>query len=432
MRLPIIVPTLLCVAAGTAQAVEFAGVEVHGFFSQGYINSSDNVWLADDSETGSWDLNEAGINLSYDATSRIRLAGAIYASNMWEDKQVVNGGSFDQSKVAKVNLDYLYVQGSLVDEFGLRVGRVKQAYGFYNEVRDLDVARSTAILPQAVYDNRDRETNFLATGVAGYGSVGLGSAGSFDWQAYWGTTQIPSDGTIANQYATNDVKLTEGGMSLDAVVGGQVMYSPPVDGLRLGVSFRQLQGLEAQAYIPPGVIFIPPPFGPGANPYIPMTTSVDAQDFWLFSLEYLLDDWTFQAEYQRVKSRVKYNVTGGGPPWQGMFQAIMQPQNQETEGFYGLLSYRVLPQVEAGFIGSAYFQNWQERVSDDWNTYQIDYGAFARYDVTDWWTLKAEGHYVQGAGLLDKPAQATGYFPGSTVLSTEYWTYFVARTTFNF
>jgi hypothetical protein len=431
MRIPIIVPTLLCLAAGTAQAVEFAGVEFHGFFSQGYVSSSDNAWLVDDSADGSWDLNEAGINVSYNATDRLRFAGQIYASDMWGSTQTINSGSFDQHKAAKVNLDYLYGQYTFIDQFGIRAGRVKQAYGLYNEVRDIDAARSTAILPQSVYDNRDRESNFLVNGISGFGSVDLGPAGIFDWQAYWGTVNIPEDGTIAGQYQSADVTLNS--IDVDAVVGGQLMWSTPLDGLRVGVSYRQTQGQHAEATISQGALgnLPSPPFPPGTPfPAVPFDVDIDTQDFWLFSGELLLEEWTIQAEYQRVKSLQKYQENLGGALGAGI-QARLTPTPQETEGFYGLVSWRFIPQVEAGLIGSAYFQNWNDRMSENWNQYQIDYGVFARYDVTDWWTLKAEAHYVEGAGLLDKPDRDTGYFAGS-VISTEYWTYFVARTTFSF
>lgn len=423
MRLPIIAPTLLCLAIGSAQAVEFAGIEIHGFFSQGYIKSSDNAWLADDSEDGSWDLNEAGVNLSYNVTDRLRLAGSVYASNMWESTDTFNEGSIDQTKAAKVNLDYLYAQYTFADPIGIRAGRVKQAYGFYNEVRDLDVARSTAILPQSVYDNRDRETNFLVTGVAGFGSLDLSAAGSLDWQAYWGTTNIPSDGTIARQYASPDLYLED--ISNEAILGGQLIWSPPIEGVRLGLSFRQTQDTHADATIPAGTTL----FGSFTLPVdAPLEVDIDATNAWLVSIEYATGDFLFQGEYQRVKSRQTFTVGGPlGPALQPSFT----PNDIETEGWYVLGSYRVIPTVELGGLFSMYSSNWNDRMSEDWNQYQHDYGIFARYDVTDWWTLKGEVHYVEGAGLLDFPDREAGYFQ-SGVNSTEYWTYFVARTTFSF
>ncbi len=411
MRLPILVPSLLLLAAGSAQAVEFAGVEVHGFYSQGYVSSSDNTWLADGSDEGSWDLNEAAVNASYNVTDRLRLTGQIFASNMWGSNQAVNGGSFDQTKVAKVNLDYLYAQYTFNDVIGIRAGRVKQAYGFYNEIRDVDAARSTAVLAQSVYDNRDRETNFLVTGVAGFGAFNLGPAGSLDWQAFWGTTNIPIDGTIANQYSSPDLQLDD--LTVDAIVGGQLLWNTPWEGLRLGLSYRQNQGTHADATIPAGV-FAPFP--------LPLAVDIDTTDAWLASIEYLVGDWTFQGEYQRKKLEQQLS---------GVFNST---NSSESEGYYILASNRFHEQVEAGGILSMYSANWNDRNQEDWNTYQHDIGVFVRYDVNSWWMLKAEAHYVHGAGLLNFQDQQAGYLPplDSTVLSTEYWTYFVARTTFSF
>lgn len=421
MRLPIIVPTLLCLAAGSTYAVEFAGVEVHGFYSQGYVNTNENEFLADRSQHGSFDLNEAGVNLSYNANDRLRFAGQIYGSDLYGDPQMINKGSFSQTRAAKVNLDYLYVQYTFADQFGLRAGRVKQAYGFYNEVRDIDAARSTAILPQAVYDNRDRETNFLVTGVSGFGSLDLAKAGSVEYQVYWGTVKIPRNGTIARQYVADDLNLDS--LYVDAVVGGQLLWNAPVEGLRFGLSYRQTQGLGAKTTIPAGT-----DIGGGPLPLdLPLQVDIDKTDAWLGSVEYIVGDLTLQAEYQRVKSQQTYKFSGPLAP----FIPPLSPSPSDAEGYYVLGSYRVLPQVEVGGIFSMYSANYQNRKTDDWNTFQEDIGAFVRFDPCSWWTLKAEGHYVEGAGLLDKPNRDAGYFSGGPV-SAEYWSYFVARSTFSF
>ena len=87
------------------------------------------------------------------------------------------------------------------------------------------------------------------------------------------------------------------------------------------------------------------------------------------------------------------------------------------------------------YEGKAYSADVHYRTgedSSDINSYQHDYAIMGRYDVKSWWTLKAEGHYVDGTGLLDVPNKQAGYLVGSGPTATEHWYYVVARTTFSF
>jgi len=422
MRPSIIAPTLLLLAAGAAQAVEFGGIEFHGFYSQGYTISDKNEWLVDRSQHGSFDLNDAAVNASFDATDRLRFAAQIYGSDLYGDPQMVNSGSFDQKKAAKVNLDYAYGQYTFADAIGLRLGRVKQAYGLYNEVRDIDAARSTAILPQSVYDNRDRELNYLVNGIAGFGTFDLAKAGKLEWAGYYGAVNIPVDGTIAKQYVNSDVSLDE--VSVDAVYGGQLMWSLPVEGLRMGFSYRNADNLASDAVINAGA------FNP-FQPAVPMAVVFDEYKYYLGSIEYTSGDLTLQAEYQRVLTHSTYTA-GNVPPFSAIIQSFLTPTDMDSQGWYALASYRLHPRVEAGAVVAIYSTKYDEGKTDDWNSYQNDFGVFAGCNLTDWWTLKAEYHYVEGAALLDAQNRETGYFPGSQTVSTEYWSYFVARTTVSF
>ena len=47
-----------------------SGVQIHGFVSQGYMRSSDNNYLAD-SDEGSFDFSEVGINLRTDLSDSL-------------------------------------------------------------------------------------------------------------------------------------------------------------------------------------------------------------------------------------------------------------------------------------------------------------------------------------------------------------------------
>ena len=57
------------------------------------------------------------------------------------------------------------------DQLGFRAGRIKLPYGLYNQSRDVDMARTSVLLPQSVYSEVDRELLIAYEGVGLYGNV---------------------------------------------------------------------------------------------------------------------------------------------------------------------------------------------------------------------------------------------------------------------
>ena len=55
--------SLLTVWGAPAGAAEIAGIDIHGFISQGYLQSTDNNYLAN-TDKGTFEFNEAAINFS--------------------------------------------------------------------------------------------------------------------------------------------------------------------------------------------------------------------------------------------------------------------------------------------------------------------------------------------------------------------------------
>jgi hypothetical protein len=60
--------------------------------------------------------------------------------------------------------------------------------------------------------------------------------------------------------------------------------------------------------------------------------------------------------------------------------------------------------------------------SDD---YQNDAALSFRFDPTDWWTFKIEGHYIEGTGLLRDSVN-------NPVRSDDGWFMLALKTTFSF
>ncbi len=438
MRIPIIVPTMLCVAAGTVHAVEFSGIEIGGFASLGYVESSDNNYLADGSADGSWEMNNVGVNLGYQATDRLRFAAQIYASNLgnatedagYEEDFLVPNYTWKNGGVA---LDLIFGQYQFADQIGVRLGRVKQTYGLYNEVRDIDAVRASATLPQSVYDDRSRESDFAVNGGAIFGSIDARSAGSFEYTVFGGMTDIPMNGTTANQYVTNEFELEE--LEGGDVLGGQVMWNTPLDGLRIGLSARRATDQKAKVHFNSDLTVYTA--APGLYYNLPDETMdvTSDRDSYLLSLEYTWNDLVVQGEFQRIKTEQRYSLSQINlVPSVGFLPAQSQSISSDestSEGWYLMAAYR-LGVVDAGGMASIYYSDIDNRDTKATNSHQYDFGVFVRYDTPiEGLIVKAEGHYVEGAALLNVPDKQSGYF-GATSIATEYWTYFVLKTAYSF
>ena len=68
-----------------------------------------------------------------------------------------------------VKADWYYLDYRVRDWLGVRAGRLKIAYGLYNDVSDIDAARAPALLPSSVYPFTNREYLLAQTGGELYG-----------------------------------------------------------------------------------------------------------------------------------------------------------------------------------------------------------------------------------------------------------------------
>jgi hypothetical protein len=135
---------LLCLVCSHAFA-DVRGLEDinwHGFLSQSFILTDENEFLGTSSD-GSFKYNSAGLNASWKPTNRVQLSlQGLY-------KQIGN------AEPKGVQLDYAIADISLVDEFeyggGVRIGRLKNPYGFFNETRDVAATRPSLLLAESIY-----------------------------------------------------------------------------------------------------------------------------------------------------------------------------------------------------------------------------------------------------------------------------------------
>jgi hypothetical protein len=356
-------------------------VDFHGFVSQGFLYSSKYNYLGNSSQ-GSFKFTEAALNASFNPFPRTRISAQAFTYD------VGDAGNYD------VVLDYAQVEYTFNDYFGIRAGRIRRPQGLYNDIQDVDVARTFVLLPQGIYDARWRDFYASLDGGEFFGTLPLRQAGSLSYEIYGGMVNPSLHGGAANQI--RDSLPASGHLdSLDSAeeFGGQLWWNTPVDGLRFGA---------AGGFVP---VFtfnttIQTPGGP-----IHINDQTEAL-FEQYSAEYLWKSWTFQTElYFR-----DYYPKSAAP-------------DTHLLTWYGSAAYRFNKWFEAGGYYTEYYGDTTQ--PDNSLLYQKDAALALRFDATEWWTFKVEGHYIRGTGLLEDTAD-------NPVQNGKGWWLLDLKTTFSF
>jgi len=182
---------LLLILAGSPVFANsaFDTFQLHGFANQGYfISSHNNVNGKSSSGHGSLGLTEIGVNASIRPFSQLGFAvQGIYRKA---------GALSDKAQIDFALLDWtFYNTGSM--QAGIRLGRIKNPIGFYNETRDMPFTRPSIVLPQGIYYERLRDLYLSADGAQLYFNQSS-TFGEFRLQANIGK---PMDGKNELEYA---------------------------------------------------------------------------------------------------------------------------------------------------------------------------------------------------------------------------------------
>lgn len=381
----------------SSQAYDLGPVELHGFFSQGFILTHENELHAfGTSNDGSFEFNEFGLNGSYQLKESIVLSGQLVSRDLGDEG---NNGLY---------IDYLQADLQFNDWFGTRLGRYKIPMGFYNQTRDIDLARSTVFLPQSIYLEAYRPFAANATGGLVYGNLHNDQVGDFDYEFYYGEAGEDDDSCLVQAM---EVMLNGTDMDMQAgeVYGGSLQYTPPIDGLRFGISLTA---------------------GETDFDYTDNTSGLPAKQegsmdsMAVASVEYGYKDFLFISEYMHSRQRTTLRV---GPT------TIQRDALIEPEGFYISGSYRITDKLETVL----YWENYYNDINDKHGRAKeavglLDHQAWhkawclaIRYDLTDWWLIKAEGQLVDGTGLTSPHYNEPG-------TAERHWNSLALKTTFHF
>jgi hypothetical protein len=371
-------------------------VTFHGFASQGFI-ASDSFNYLGHSRRGSFQFNEMGLNASISPFERTRIAAQAFAFDLG------NVGNHD------FGLDYGLIDYTFNNYIGVRGGRIRRPEGIYNHIQDVDLARTSVLLPQGMYDARWRDFSASVDGGSIYGNIGLGKGGSLSYEAYAGFVNLSQQGGVARLLQNSVPAAPIGsftGVNDCPMTGIQLWWTTPVDGLRAGLSLTKSFAFSYDYRVNP-------PFGPGA-----IRSELDV--IWEhLSLEYQWKSWTFQAEYKQ-QAVTTHNSTGG----------VASPKTtSDSDSWYIGAAYRVNKWLEVGSYYTEHYGDTSNRsgtgsaVRSDAN--QKDAALSFRFDPTPWWVMKVEGHYISGTSLLRNARL-------NPVRNGDGWLMLAMKTTFSF
>lgn len=403
INLSVLAATALVTGAANAYDLNLGKdqtISFHGFLSQGCMVSDDYNYLGRTADGGSFQFTEIGLNASYSPFERTRIA--------------VQGFAFDVGDIGDLEpfLDYASLEYTFSDCIGLRGGRVRRPGGLYNHIQDVDLARTSVLLPQGMYDARWRDFSTSVDGGVAFGNLQMDKAGSLSYEAFAGMMNVSMDGGVASLLKQS----LPPGANLDdipqsPIAGAQLWWNTPISGLRAGAMLGQVFnfGYEVTA----------------VSPFVGVINLDTEGDIFVqqYSLEYLWKAWTFQAEYYTYNYRnhtVQQNTVLG---------TSVTSSKSIPDTWYVSAAYRFNKWLEVGTYYTEFYDNVHDRDGSSLATpsdaFQKDVALSFRFDPLDWWIIKLEGHYIRGTALL----RDNGSNP---IRNDDGWWLFGAKTTISF
>lgn len=442
--------------AQNAGAYELGDVDIHGFISQGFMQSDTYDYFArgtdSTTEEGTFEFNEMGINFSSSLTDELRLGVQLFAMDLGDYGN-------DEIKVDWAFGDYRYN-----NYIGVRAGKFKIAHGLHNEVKDIDSVRTFVFLPRAIYYPGMRDLFGGMKGAALYGELPFGVS----YQGGYGLVQVTTDAKIVDDliatskhtarislyetfagyfagtpFATSGPSNILAGTDLEADVTSvdthntknvALRWTPPrLDGLRLSGTYF---GSEAEFDVRwAGTAVDIPAFEAAAlsaatglteaqleaqaTGSITSKTKIKFNEIssTVFSIEYTFGDTVLFGEYNMIK----IDVEG-------------QPTLDEI-GWSAGASHRFTEWFELGAYYSDYNTDADDRDGDDLEQaglpkeerYLREACLATRFDINEYWILKLEGHMMDGLYRINwEPYVDAGEDPDAD------WWLFAAKASYSF
>lgn len=338
-------------------------LQVHGFATQGYVHTSDNSFFGD-SEDGSFEFTELGINLSYKATPDLLLSGQLLSRRA--------GEMYDGAPTVDFALIDWNISSSTQHSIGVMAGRVKNALGLYNDTRDVAFTRPSIFLPQEIYFDRVRNLVLASDGAVLYGNLFTDHG---NWSVRLGLGRTPIDENVEYTFLGGDFG---GDMDADGLsLIGRAEYETPDGRWRLALSAANTD-----------LDYKRGPFDPIGSGHIELL-------YWIASAQYNAERWSLTAEYMQEPVEFKD------------FGPLVDNRDGTVQGYYLQASYLIRNDLE---LIARYAEGYADKDDRDGTGasaqtyglvpphgfYQKDWMIGLRWDVTPNFMLRAE--YQRNAG----------------------------------
>lgn len=322
---------------------------------------------------GTFAMTDGGVNVSTRISDHLRVGAQLYLSSIGK-----LGGW-------RPELDWAVADYRFNDTFGIRAGKVKTVLGLYTAVQDAGFVHTWALLPQSLYPVDLRDVSISHTGADIYGTLNapgkLAKMGAFSYTLYTG---VSSDSKHSGYYFNTQ----DGGVptkSLDRTsVGADVRWNTPVSGLMAGSSFQRqtlkLDGTLATA---------------GNLPY-----RIDARkgiETTAFYGDYMVGNLHLAGEFRHVQDNVSFDT-----PFSSTLADV------SYQGWFASVAYRLGKRWEVGTYHSRFWVKAPSIPLPAAN-HIYDQVATVRFDVNKFWSVKVEGHFMDGYGDL---YSAHGFYTG--------------------
>ena len=371
-------------------------LQIQGFASQAFISTSDNDVFGDTDNLGggSFGFTEVGLNALYQMLPRLQLSAQVLSRRAGEDNPGtprLDFGFFDYR---------LYSQET--NQFGVRIGRLKNPFGFYNDTRDVAFTRPSILLPQSIYFDRTRNLGLSSDSVQFYGESSHSTLGSVSVQ--FGVVQ-----PIVDDRDTESTLLAgerAGNLTREVSYIGRGIYESNDHRLRLAVS-----GIWMDVGYNPAAV---DPFGPGDIQFSPI----------FLSAQYNTEKWSLTSEYAlRHFKYSNFNIPafdsldfyGESYYFQGVYRFTRQ--------WEAILRYDVLYTDRSDRSGK---RSAAASGNPAHSRFAKDITVGLRWNVTPSFMLRAEYHRVNGTAWL-----STLDNPNSSATS-QHWNLFAVQAAFRF
>ena len=429
-----LVACLLLLAPLSAASEDF-DVDIHGFISQGYLKTDHNNYMAQ-TEEGSFEFNEMGLNFGTDLTEKLRIGMQLFARDLGKD------GNDD------LVLDWAFADYRWRDWLGFRVGRIKMPFGYYNSIRDFDMLRTSVFVPQSVYIEMLRDAVSFMKGVSLYGNISLGFWGALSYNGITGLPNVSKD--TGYRSATEDfwslynLQIKEMAVEHSHIV--ECQWESPVPGLMIGGDYYLLNDLTCEG-----------PMG-GDNGWADLKQVSyfkqisDITGYFLF-FRYTVSNLTFMGEFWENNVKSKIDADGTADFFKDKaYDGYLKAPDLINQGWYASLSYRFSEIVEVEYTYSEFYpdktnkngkgtypdmpiarllglSNVKKQLVNDFEAWKKTSSFSFRFDINDNWLVKLEASHNDGFG------DYTSADNGNTIATRElkrYWWLYGAKVTYNF